>query len=193
MTDDPMRTFPSRSLDMMPDLLLALVHHVLENPQGRAILATSPDLPVDVLIALARDPKDEVRRAVAGNPATPPAALAALAGQWSCRWAVASNAATPATLLVRLASDWDPAVRAAVAGNPSTSAEVLAGLEVDHHRAVRDGVARTARRSCQGRALPAGHGTATVAGREALAPERSAEATGRGSGPRPIAGEAMGW
>jgi copper chaperone CopZ len=134
-------------LETTPGWLLALLHHVLRSPRGRAILATSPDLPPAVLTELARDPDDEVRQAVAGNPATPPGALADLAWQWPCRWAVAANVATPEPLLAHVSSDWDPAVRAAVARNPGAPAEVLACLETDHHRAVRDGATRNASRS----------------------------------------------
>lgn len=137
-------------------LLERLLEHVLNSPSGRAVVARSPELPIDALALLAKDREDGVRRAVAGNPATPPRLLRDLADDWPCRLAVACNSGTPAPLLNRLARDWNGEVRRAVARNPSTPGRTLRRLADDADERVRHHAASNPRSPHDARAPLAG-------------------------------------
>jgi hypothetical protein len=143
-TREAARTFSGAptGLKTAPGRLERLLSHVLESPRGRAVVASSRELPPAALALLAADEDDTVRLAVAGNPATPPEVLVELADDWVCRLAVAGNSGAPPALLTRLAVAWDPAVRKAVARNPAAPSEVLEVLAEDADLGVRTGVAR---------------------------------------------------
>jgi copper chaperone CopZ len=121
--------------------LRSLLCHVLENRHGRAVVASSYDLPPQLLTGLAAADDDEVCLAVAGNPATPAAVLEHMATHWACHTALAGNPSAPPALLARLAADWDPSVRRAVARNSSTPTDLLDELGCDADAGVRAAVA----------------------------------------------------
>jgi copper chaperone CopZ len=130
-----------RDVEATPGRLTSLLCHVLESPHGRAVVASSYDLPPEMLAALAADSADEVCLAVAANPATPPAVLDQMASHWACRTALAGNPSAPAALLAGLATDWDPSVRSAVARNSGTPSDLLEQLSFDADTVVRAAVA----------------------------------------------------
>jgi hypothetical protein len=102
-------------------------------------LAGNPATPPEALGALASDGDAYVRWGVARNPATPPATLGALASDRDAdvRWGVAGNPATPPETLVALASDGDASVRRDVARHPATPPEALVALASDGDASVR--------------------------------------------------------
>lgn len=131
-------------LEAAPGRLTSLLCHVLESRHGRAVMASSYDLPPELLTLLAAaEDDDEVCLAVARNPATPAAVLEHMAAtHWACRTALAGNPSAPPALLAQLAADWDPSVRRAAARNASTPADLLERLASDADAAVRSAVAR---------------------------------------------------
>lgn len=121
--------------------LEGLWEDLLHNPRFRLALAESPHTPPALLEWLAEDEEQEVRLAVARNPATPTQALIALTASWAGRLAVACNHCTPSQVLEILARDGDPDIRQALAANPNTPISVLVRLTRDPERAVRRKVA----------------------------------------------------
>jgi hypothetical protein len=83
------------------------------------------------LAALAKD--EEMRRGMAGNSATPPKVLAALAKDRSVevRRSVARNPAAPPEVLAVLAKDESVEVRWGVAKNSNTPLETLKKLSME--------------------------------------------------------------
>lgn len=80
-----------------------------------------------MLAALANSPFADVRRAVAGHPAAPPAAFRLHAHDVQpVRVVAAANPTAPPEVLWLLALDPDPDVRNAVARNPAIPPDVLA-------------------------------------------------------------------
>lgn len=121
--------------------LEGLWEDLLVNPRFRLALAESPHAPPALLEWLAGDTEQEVRLAVARNPAVPAAAFPVLTQNWAGRLALACNPCAPGAVLETLASDGDPDVRQALAANPNTPVPVLARLTRDPERAVRRKVA----------------------------------------------------
>ena len=147
-------------LGAAPGRLTSLLCHVLESRHGRAVMASSYDLPPELLTLLASAEDDEVCLAVAGNPATPAAVLGHMAAtHWACRTALAGNPSAPPALLTQLATDWDPSVRRAAARNASTPAALLERLASDADAAVRAAVASNPTTTT---AMPARLGVATA-------------------------------
>ena len=99
--------------------------------------ATQPD--AGALAGLATSRASAVRTLVAGNPATPPAALGQLAADKivAVRATVAANPATPAHVLAQLAHDDDSLVRREAAAHPATPPAQLAALAADANKYVR--------------------------------------------------------
>jgi hypothetical protein len=97
------------------------------------------------LTALARDERDRVRAAVAGNSATPPAVLRAMADDPAIgvRAGLAENPATPPEVLARLARDPETHVRTELAKRALPD-EVAAILVEDPERDVRIELAQNA-------------------------------------------------
>jgi hypothetical protein len=94
----------------------------------------------DILLILAQDADDGVRRYVASNPQTPAEMLAKLATDKNCyvRRCVSKSANTPAEVLSALAHDANDYVRRNVALNANTPVEVLSVLAHDANDYVRD-------------------------------------------------------
>ncbi|WP_433673754.1 hypothetical protein [Microbacterium gorillae] len=90
--------------------------------------AKNTNLTVDEIAALASDASSRVRRAVASNPRAADATALADDPDPFVRHAFAKNPALPATILERLAGDELHAVRTAVARNPNTPESVLRRL-----------------------------------------------------------------
>lgn len=138
-------------------------------PYVRERLALHKDLPVEILLRLARDQRMEVRRAASQHPSLPEEALLALADDKSqkVRFALVENPRTPLALrlrllrsgdrrarkylarkldtppalLAQLAQDFVTDIRLAAARNTQTPAESLAALASDPSKPVRAAVA----------------------------------------------------
>lgn len=134
-----------------PETLRRLADDTSTGNQTRAMVASNPAAPRDVIArsvtdqdvwvrqhaasnqnltaversTLASDPSDKVRRAVAGTPGA--ASITAFVDDPDgfVRTSYAKNAALSPDVLTRLASDEFPAVRATVAQHPNTPTEVL--------------------------------------------------------------------
>lgn len=119
---------------------LALVHD--ETPYLRALGARVEGVP-ETLERLANDVALIVRVAVASNPATPVAGLAALyrEGCWHVRVELAENPSSPSWMVAFLAGDRLPRVRAAVASVPAVPSFIVAKLVVDPDWHVRAALA----------------------------------------------------
>lgn len=126
-----------------------------QDPYVRCAIASNPNTPVKVLIALSKDADASVRRDVAANPSTPANVLAALMRDEVARDAAqdrlsndkysrlqtAKDPETSDDVLTTLSHDIDPDVRKEVAKNPETPNDVLATLLKDKNKDVRQGVA----------------------------------------------------
>ena len=101
------------------DIKRLLHGHRQARETAEAAIAGNSASPPRVLEALARDKAREVWRKVVENPSTPINVLDAFAkGDNAARSNVAANPSTPTSLLEVLAIDEDPEIRASVAGNP---------------------------------------------------------------------------
>ncbi|WP_327412232.1 hypothetical protein [Streptomyces sp. NBC_01233] len=139
------------------------------SPDIRWKLASCPGLPPDVVTALAADPDvevvtelalwtaevpeadrlarhphPEVRGAAAANPATPAAAVTALAEdpELSVTWVFAERTDLPQAVYARTAADPRPGVRATLAQNPGIGPELIRVLAADPDEDVRRSLAR---------------------------------------------------
>lgn len=125
-----------------PETLRRLADDTSTGNQTRAMVASNPAAPRDILERSVRDTDDWVREHAAKNSNLTAEEYAALASDGSSRVrrALASNPrAADATAL---AADPDPFVRSAYAKNPALSAAMLERLAVDEFHAVRTAVAR---------------------------------------------------
>ena len=93
----------------------------------RVAIADDVDTNAERLSELAKDPSWRVRRAVAGNPSTPPAVLIALATDEASRVRIrlAANPATPSEALSILAFDASEIVRGRVSNHSATDPTAL--------------------------------------------------------------------
>lgn len=121
--------------------LEALWEDLLGNPRFRLALAESSHTPTALLEWLAGDEEQEVRLAVARNPATPVTALSTLTQSWAGRLAVACNPCSPSEVLGGLAFDGDLDIRQALAANPNTPPWALTRLALDPDLSVHRKVA----------------------------------------------------
>ncbi|MFZ0172991.1 MAG: hypothetical protein WAL04_15005 [Acidimicrobiales bacterium] len=116
-----------------------------ESPYLRALAGRHQRTPAEHLERLAADPALIVRLSVAGNPATPSAALAALCqGSWHLRVELADNPSAPSWLVTFLAGDQLPRVRAVVATLPRLPAGLVAKMQADTDWQVRAALASNA-------------------------------------------------
>lgn len=111
--------------------------------------------PASVLLVLSKDMDDfggeYIRKAVAGNPATPDAAFKSLVKDrdWQIRNAVANNRATPQGFLEILAKDKEYSVRESVAKNSAASAGALDILRSDQKDNIKMYVAKNSNASAE--------------------------------------------
>jgi len=118
-------------------------HNLLRKGQDEAnelwLRARSPDADPAFLASMADHEVWFVRRAAAGNRATPMEVLDRLAldKDPSVRWAAAGNTSSSAGTLRRLANDEDWDVRYSAAGNTSTPGDELVRLARDPKILVR--------------------------------------------------------
>jgi predicted DNA-binding WGR domain protein/pentose-5-phosphate-3-epimerase len=132
-----------------PSTLLAERESVLDalakdpSEWTRRAIADNPATPAAVLEALAKDPAEWVRSNLAENPSTPVPVLKALANDEnsSVRFSLVKNPSIPITILEELAKDKDSGVRQSVALHPSIPLAILEKLSKDKNSGVRQSVA----------------------------------------------------
>jgi hypothetical protein len=109
------------------------------------ITAGSEKTPINLLVSLARNRSERIRRQVAANPRTPVTILAMLAADGSAevREGITDNPAAPVGLLFILAGDTSPDVRYAMAESSLMPAQILAVLTRDINPYVAERAART--------------------------------------------------
>jgi len=110
----------------------------------RLAVAGDPSVPPQLLVTLAEDDDEHVRRSVAWNATTPSETLARLADDqdMEIRRGVGLNAGTPTDVLCRLTADTEPRVIICVARNPATLPDIIARLSAHHDANVRQSVAQ---------------------------------------------------
>lgn len=136
-------------LEVVPEVLASYENVPMEyiiklaasHNQVRATVADRPDCPPHILVQFVTDSDEGVRRAVAGNSATPLSAAIVLADdpeKW-VRWHLArrTDLSDIDGLIEKLSQDPESLVRSGIAQNPSTPAEVLLSFESDKDYGVR--------------------------------------------------------
>lgn len=117
---------PEWACELPPDVIEPLAR----DPSAEVVaeLVTFCPLPARLADELSRHPSAEVRRAVAGNPATPPSVAAGLVRDPWARPALASRTDLPSHLYEQLAADVEPGVLTALAADPALPVPVLRKL-----------------------------------------------------------------
>lgn len=117
---DRVATDPSTAASLREDLLhvACLVAAIGGDGTLRLAAAKQRGAPAAALTRLGSDANEEVRIAVARNPATPVDTLRRLAASAATQYAVAGNPSAPPDVLASLAGHWDRRMRRKVAENP---------------------------------------------------------------------------
>lgn len=139
--DKALHEYVKNNPAMPVETLVALARD--RDPPARMVAARNEATPRGTLADLAGDPEPGVRMMVAMNASTPMAVLTTLAHDpdLSVRTLVAQNAAITAELRQKLARDADPSIRRFVAWNKAASAQILTELAHDDAESVRSTVA----------------------------------------------------
>ncbi|MDZ4833378.1 MAG: response regulator [Candidatus Melainabacteria bacterium] len=129
------------------------LEHELKQKEGasndevliRLVLAGNPHTSEAVIIQLAVDPDERVRRRVAENPNTPASVLKTLAADASAdvRLAASENANLPEAALEALAHDPDDDVRLGLSMNNKIPVAILEGLSADENVYVSSNATKT--------------------------------------------------
>lgn len=112
-----------------PDLPTEVMIWMASDPRAdvRKSLAKNPSAPTEILDFLGGEKSIQVRRAVASHPSARPELLEQLAGEndYEVHWRLSSNIGTPSALLARLASDSELDIAMSAMLNPSTPRSAL--------------------------------------------------------------------